>query len=308
MKLLPRPFRTVAALLVLLAVHATAQAADTTAIQSHTADVNGVTLHYLKAGQGTESPVVLLHGYAETSHMWRSLMPQLVGQHVVIAPDLRGAGQSSKPVVGYDKKTLAQDIHALVKSLGYPKVKIVGHDIGLMVAYAYAAQYPDEVESVVLMDAFLPGVGDWTHVWLLRDLWHFHFYGETPLKLVDGRERTYFEHFWNDFAADRTHSVPEADRQFYASEYARPGGMRAGFEYFKNFEQDAKDFAGFAKTPLHMPMLVLSGEKAGGQFLIDQAKLVDTNVQGVIVKGSGHWLMEEAPEQTIPALVAFLDK
>ncbi len=307
MNLFPRSFRRAAiALLVLLAVNASAHAAG--AIQSHQAELNGVSLHYLQAGQGDTSPVVLLHGYAETSHMWRPLMPQLAANHVVIAPDLRGAGQSSKPEGGYDKKTLAQDIHALVKSLGYPKVKIVGHDIGLMVAYAYAAQYPDEVDSIVLMDAFLPGVGDWTHVWLLRDLWHFHFHGETPLKLVDGRERIYFEHFWNDFAADRNRSVPEADRQFYAGEYARPGGMRAGFEYFKAFEQDAKDFAGFARTPLHMPMLVLSGEKAGGQFLIDQAELVDTNVEGVLVKGSGHWLMEEAPEQTIPALVAFLDR
>lgn len=304
-----RLFRRSAAVLVMLAaLQTTAQAAGANQIQEHDADVNGVSLHYLQAGAGEGLPVVLLHGYAETSHMWRPLMPKLAGTHVVIAPDLRGAGQSSKPESGYDKKTLAQDIHALVQKLGYPKVRIVGHDIGLMVAYAYAAQYPDEVDSIVLMDAFLPGVGDWTHVWLLRDLWHFHFYGETPLKLVDGRERTYFEHFWNDFAADRTHSVPEADRQFYAKEYARPGGMRAGFEYFKAFEQDAKDFAGFAQTALQMPMLVLSGEKAGGQFLIDQAKLVDTDVQGVIVKGSGHWLMEEAPEQTIPALVAFLDR
>ncbi|MDG2524710.1 alpha/beta hydrolase [Stenotrophomonas sp. HITSZ_GD] len=277
-------------------------------IQSHTAQVNGVTLHYLQAGHGDGTPVVLLHGYAETSRMWQPLMRELAGRHVMIAPDLRGAGGSSKPAGGYDKKTLAQDIHALVQSLGYPKVKIVGHDIGLMVAYAYAAQYPDQVESVVLMDAFLPGVGDWTKVWLLRDLWHFHFYGETPLKLVDGRERIYFEHFWNDFAADRNHSVPEADRQFYAAQYAQPGGMRAGFEYFRNFEQDAKDFAGFARTPLHMPMLVLSGEKAGGQFLIDQGRMVDTNVEGIIIKGSGHWLMEEAPGQTIPALVAFLDR
>jgi pimeloyl-ACP methyl ester carboxylesterase len=309
MNTLLRPFqRAATALLMILAIQSTAHAADNDAIQSHSATVNGVTLHYLQAGKGSESPVVLLHGYAETSHMWRPLMPRLADRHVVIAPDLRGAGSSSKPEGGYDKKTMAQDIHALVKSLGYPKVKIVGHDIGLMVAYAYAAQYPDEVESIVLMDAFLPGVGDWTKVWLLRDLWHFHFYGETPLKLVDGRERTYFEHFWNDFAADRTHSIPEADRQFYAAEYAKPGGMRAGFEYFKNFEQDAKDFAGFAQTKLQMPMLVLSGEKAGGQFLIDQGRLVDTNVEGVIIKGSGHWLMEEAPEQTIPALVAFLNK
>jgi pimeloyl-ACP methyl ester carboxylesterase len=304
-----RPFqRAATALLMILAMQSTAHAAGNDAIRNHSATVNGVTLHYLQVGKGSESPVVLLHGYAETSHMWRPLMLQLADRHVVIAPDLRGAGLSSKPEGGYDKKTMAQDIHALVESLGYPKVKIVGHDIGLMVAYAYAAQYPDEVESIVLMDAFLPGVGDWTKVWLLRDLWHFHFYGDTPLKLVQGRERTYFEHFWNDFAADRTHSIPEADRRFYAAEYAKPGGMRAGFEYFKNFEQDAKDFAGFAQTRLQIPMLVLSGEKAGGQFLIDQGRMVDANVEGVIIKGSGHWLMEEAPEQTIPALVAFLNK
>ncbi|PPJ43848.1 MULTISPECIES: alpha/beta hydrolase [unclassified Pseudoxanthomonas] len=300
--------RATTALLVILGLHLPAHAAGSAAIHDHTATVNGVTLHYLQAGEGDTSPVVLLHGYAETSHMWRPLMPKLAGRHVVIAPDLRGAGTSSKPDGGYDKKTLAQDIHALVASLGYRKVKIVGHDIGLMVAYAYAAQYPDEVESIVLMDAFIPGVGDWTKVWLLRDLWHFHFYGETPLKLVDGRERIYFEHFWNDFAADRTRSIPETDRQFYAKEYARPGGMRAGFEYFRNFEQDAKDFAGFAQTKLTMPMLVLSGEKAGGQFLIDQGRMVDDNVEGVIIQGSGHWLMEEAPGQTIPALVAFLDR
>lgn len=297
-----------ATLLACLALQSAAQATGAPAIQDHTATVNDITLHYLQAGRGNGSPVVLLHGYAETSHMWRPLMPKLADRHVVIAPDLRGAGTSSKPDGGYDKKTMAQDIHALVRSLGYRKVRIVGHDIGLMVAYAYAAQYPDEVDSIVLMDAFLPGVGDWTKVWLLRDLWHFHFYGETPLKLVAGRERTYFEHFWNDFAADRTRSIPEADRQFYAKEYARPEGMRAGFEYFRNFEQDAKDFAGFAQTKLQMPMLVLSGEKAGGQFLIDQGRMVDSNVEGVIIKGSGHWLMEEAPDQTIPALVAFLNR
>jgi len=307
MKTLLRSFRHAVIALLTLLTASTAYAANDP-IQSHSADANGVTLHYLQEGHGTGTPVVLLHGYAETSHMWRPLMSQLGDRHVVIAPDLRGAGSSSKPQGGYDKKTMAQDIHALVQSLGYAKVKIVGHDIGLMVAYAYAAQYPDQVESVVLMDAFLPGVGDWTKVWLLRDLWHFHFYGEVPLKLVDGRERIYFEHFWNDFAADRTRSISEADRQFYAAQYAKPGGMRAGFEYFRNFEQDAKDFADFARTPIHVPMLVLSGEKAGGQFLIDQARLVDTNVDGVIVKGSGHWLMEEAPEQTIPALVSFLDK
>jgi pimeloyl-ACP methyl ester carboxylesterase len=260
----------------------------------------------LIAGNGT--PVMLLHGYAQNSHMWRPLMARLADNHTVIAPDLRGFGQSSKPTAGYDKKTMAQDVHALAFSLGLRRATIVGHDIGLMVAYAYAAQYQNEVDRIVLMDAFLPGVGDWKTVWLLRDLWHFHFYGETPLKLVAGRERIYFEHFWNDFAADRKHSVPEADRRFYARTYAQPGAMRAGFEVFRNFEQDANDFAQFSVTKLTMPMLILAGEKASGTFLIAQGRLVNSNVEGVVIKGAGHWLMEEAPQEVIPRLVAFINK
>ena len=270
------------------------------------ADVNGVKLHYVIGGKG--SPVVLLHGYAETSHMWFPLMPELAKNHTVIVPDLRGAGDSSKPESGYDKKNMAVDIHDLTSKLGCNRVEVVGHDIGLMVAYAYAAQFPQGTERLVLMDAFLPGIGNWKDVWLMRDLWHFHFYGEVPLALVKGRERTYLEHFWNDFAADPKHSILDADRRFYAKEYAKPGGMRAGFEYFRNFEQDAKDFAELSKTPLPMPVLVLTGEKASGNFLIEQTRLVATNVQGQVVAGSGHWLIEEAPQTVIPALIGFLDK
>jgi len=276
-------------------------------VESHALTVNGVTLHYLQSGRGQGTPIILLHGYTQTSHMWLPLMARLDGR-TVIAVDLPGAGDSSIPASGYDKKTMAQDIHALAQSLGYRKVQLVGHDIGLMVAYAYAAQYPQEVQSLTLMDAFLPGVGDWQKVWLLRDKWHFNFYGDTPLKLVQGRERIYFEHFWNDFAADPNHSLSEADREYYTAQYARPGRMRAGFEYFHAFSQDAQDFAGFAKTPLTMPVQVLTGEKASGSFLIDQAKLIGTNVHGTIIKGSGHWLMSEAPGQAIPALVNFLNQ
>jgi pimeloyl-ACP methyl ester carboxylesterase len=275
-------------------------------MESRFGEVNGVKIHYLISGKG--EPIVLLHGYAQTSHMWRPLIPELAKTHTVIAPDLRGFGKSSKPDGGYDKKTMAQDIHALAASLGYTRIGIVGHDIGLMVAYAYAAQYPSEVDRIALMDAFLPGVGNWTQVWLLRDLWHFHFYGKTPLALVEGRERIYFEHFWNDFAADPTHSVSEADRQLYAAAYAQPGGMRAGFEVFRAFEQDAIDFAAFSKIKLKMPMLVLTGEKASGEFLITQARLVAENVEGVIIKGSGHWLIDEAPEQVIPKQIAFFTR
>lgn len=270
------------------------------------ADVNGVRIHYFIGGNG--SPVVLLHGYTETSHMWFPIMPLLASNHTVIVPDLRGAGDSSKPESGYDKKNMAVDIHDLVTSFGIKHASIVGHDIGLMVAYAYAAQFSQETDQLVLMDAFLPGIGDWKSVWLMRDLWHFHFYGATPLALVKGRERIYFEHFWNDFAADPKHSVPEADRELYTKAYAQPGGMRAGFEYFKNFEQDAKDFAGFSATKLSMPVLVLTGEKASGNFLIEQAKLVATNVDGRVIAGSGHWLMEEAPQTVMPLLIAFLNQ
>lgn len=268
------------------------------------AEVNGVKIHYLAEGAG--EAVILLHGYAETSHMWLPLIAKLAKTRRVIAPDLRGFGQSGKPAAGYDKKSMAQDIAALAASLGLSRARMCGHDIGLMVAYAYAAQFPAAVERIALMDAFLPGIGAWNDVFLLRDKWHFNFYGETPLKLVAGRERIYLEHFWNDFAADAKKSVPEADRQFYAQAYAQPGAMRAGFEVFHAFEQDAKDFAGLAQTKLAMPMLVLGGEKASGEFLIEQGRLVADKVEGVIVKGAGHWLMEEAPDQVIPKLVEFL--
>jgi pimeloyl-ACP methyl ester carboxylesterase len=273
--------------------------------ESRQADVNGVRLHYAIGGQG--SPVVLLHGFAETGHMWRPLMPLLAQQHTVIVPDLRGAGGSGKPETGYDKATMAVDIHALTESLGFERVTIVGHDIGLMVAYAYAAQFPQGTERVILMDAFLPGIGNWKEMWLLRDLWHFHFHGVTPLALVQGRERTYLEHFWNDFAADARHSVPEADRRLYAAAFAQPGGVRAGFEYFRNFERDAQDFAKLGQTPLTMPVLVIAGQTSGGSFLVDQVQLVATDVLGLVVEGSGHWLMEEAPEVVIPAITAFID-
>ncbi len=272
--------------------------------QSKFVEANGVRIHYLTAGQG--DPVILMHGYTESSHMWLPLIAQLSKDHLVIAPDLRGFGKSGLPPGPYTKSVMAQDVHALATGLGIKSAKIVGHDIGLMVAYAYAAQYPQEVSKIVLMDAFLPGVGNWKDVWLLRDLWHFHFYGETPLALVKGRERTYFEHFWNDFAADKTKSLSEADRKFYTAEYAQEGHMRAGFEVFRAFAQDAAEFGDYMKTPLTMPMLVLTGEKASGQFLIQQARLVDTKVEGVIIKNSGHWLMEEATSEVVPKLVQFL--
>lgn len=271
----------------------------------HFADVNGVRLRYLIGGAGP--PVVLLHGFAETGHMWTPVMPLLARHHTVVVPDLRGAGGSSKPESGYDKRNMALDIHALTASLALGPVDVAGHDIGMMVAYAFAAEYPDATRRLVLMDAFLPGIGDWKNVWLMRDMWHFHFYGVTPLALVEGRERIYLEHFWNDFAADAKHSVSEADRQIYANAYAQPGAMRAAFEYFRNFEVDARDFSQLARQPLTMPVLVQAGEISGGDFLATQVRQVARHVDSQFIAGSGHWLIEEAPAQVLPALVDFLD-
>jgi pimeloyl-ACP methyl ester carboxylesterase len=285
------------------AVPAAAEAPDN-GIVSRTSKVEGVELHYLTGGQGPA--VVLLHGYAETSRMWRPIIPLLAKQFQVIAPDLPGIGDSGIPADGLDMKSAAARIHALVRSLKVEKARVVGHDIGLMVAYAYAAQFPAETEKLVLMDAFLPGVAGWEAIYNNPGIWHFRFNGQTPEKLVEGRERVYFEHFWNDFAADKTRSIPEADRVAYAAAYSRPGRMRAGWAYFVSFQKAARDFEELARTKLTMPVLAIGGEKANGQALGAQARLVASDATVVVLKKTGHWVMEENPKETTDALVKFL--
>jgi pimeloyl-ACP methyl ester carboxylesterase len=280
------------------------RAAEPAAIASKTLEVDGVALHYLTAGHG--EPLILLHGYAETSRMWRPVIPIFAERFTVIAPDLPGIGESAIPKSGLDMKTSAIRIHALAKALGVAKARVVGHDIGLMVAYAYAAQFPNETEKLVLMDAFLPGVEGWEAVYNSPAIWHFRFYGPTPETLVKGRERIFFEHFWNDFAADKTHSIPEADRVAYTEAYSRPGRMAAGFAYFQSFPQTAVDFAALSKTPLPMPVLTIGGEKANGGVLAKQVKLVSPGGRSVVIPGAGHWILEEKPKETLDALRSFL--
>jgi pimeloyl-ACP methyl ester carboxylesterase len=273
-------------------------------IASRSATVDGAKLHYLTAGHGT--PLILLHGYAETSLMWRPIIPSLAKHFTVIAPDLPGIGDSDIPADGLDMKNAAIRIHDLAKSLGVQKAEVVGHDIGLMVAYAYAAQFPAEVTKLVLMDAFLPGVAGWEQVYNNPAIWHFRFNGPTPEALVKGRERTYFDYFWNDFAADKNHSIPEAARQAYATAYARPGRMHAGWAYFVSFLQAAKDFAQLSQTKLTMPVLSIGGEKSLGEALGQQAKLVATDATVIVLKNTGHWVLEENPKETTAALEKFL--
>ena len=286
-----------------LFVAAVASAEDKT-IASRTEEVDGVRLHYLTAGRGPA--VILLHGYAETSRMWKPIIPLLAERFTLIAPDLPGIGDSAIPANGLDLKTAPIRIHALARKLGVEKARVVGHDIGLMVAYAYAAQFPAETEKLVVMDAFLPGVDGWEAVYNNPGLWHFRFHGPTPEALVKGRERMYFEYYWNEFAADKNRSLPEADREAYTAAYARPGRMSAGWAYFASFPQAAKDFAQLSQTKLTMPVLTIGGEKSLGDALAQQMKLAASDVTVVVLKDTGHWVLEERPKETTDALVKFL--
>jgi pimeloyl-ACP methyl ester carboxylesterase len=270
------------------------------------ADLGAVKIHYLKAGSG-KNALVLIHGFGDTSNMWIPLFDELGKDYTIIAPDMRGLGDSSRPATGYDKKTMAVDIHELVKSLGYPKIDLVGHDIGLMVAYAYAAQYPDEVGKLALLEAPIPGIGDiWQKIYTTPALWHFHFvFSPVALDLVKGRERLFLEHFWQTLSP-HPETFSEADRQIYAKAYAQEGAMRAAFEMFKTFDtKDAEDNRKFAATKLPMPVLTIAGDKSMGGALAIQAKMVATNVTSMTLQDTGHWLMEQRPAELKAQLKKF---
>ena len=276
------------------------------ATKSSAVKIDGKKIHYLTAGQGPA--LIFLHGYTQTSRMWRPLIDKLKDKFTVIAPDLPGIGDSDIPKDGCDMKTAAIRIHALAKSIGVTKARVVGHDIGLMVAYAYAAQFSAETEKLVVMDAFLPGVQGWELAYNNDNMWHFRFHGPTPEALVKGREKAYFAYFWNELAADKKRSLTAADRNAYVAAYSRPGRMRSGWAYFAAWPDTANDFAQMAKTKLTMPVLSIAGEKASAAILGPQMKLVSTTVTAVDMKDTGHWLMEERPDETMEALICVLVK
>lgn len=260
---------------------------------------------YVRWG-GTGAVVVLLHGYAENSDSWAPLAADLMKDHTVVVPDLRGIGRSSKPAVGYDKKTEAKDIRAVVTVLGFDRTFVVAHDIGNMVAYAYAAMYPDKVERLVVMDAPIPGIEPWNTILLNPGVWHFNFHGPDAERLVAGRERIYFDRIWNDFTGDPS-EPDEATRNFFTATYAQPGGMRAGFAQFTAFSTDAADNKVFEQVKLTMPVLAVGGEKSFGALQAVIMRHVAINVQEAVVPRSGHWLMEESPVYTVNLVRQFLD-
>jgi pimeloyl-ACP methyl ester carboxylesterase len=267
---------------------------------------NGTTLHVRVGGEGPA--VLLLHGYGETGDMWVPLAADFGGGRTVVAPDLRGMGLSSRPDGGYDKKTQGHDIAGVLDMLRIERVDLVCHDIGNMVGYAFAAQYPARVARLVLMDAPLPGVGPWEEILKNPLLWHFRFGGPDMERLVEGRERIYLDRFWNEFSADPK-AFSEASREHYAKLYAQPGAMRAGFAQFAAFDQDARDNQAFvAAGKLAMPVLAVGGEKSFGSTMAAVMRFAATDVQEVVIPGSGHWLMEEQPGATVAAVRAFLDQ
>ena len=271
--------------------------------RSQQVEVDGARLHVRVGGNGPA--VVLLHGFGDTGDMWAPLASALAKDHRVVVPDLRGMGLSSKPADGYGKKNQASDIRAVLERLGIDKADVVGHDIGTMVAYAYAARYPDKTTKLVVMDAPVPGVPPWEQIVRLPLLWHFDFGGADAERLVKGRERIYLDRFWNDFAGD-PRKVDERTRAHYAKLYAQPGAMRASFAQFRSIRQDSEDNAESVKTKLTMPVLAIGGEKSFGANQAGVMRNAATNVTELVVPGAGHWLMEEAPQVTVEAVQSFL--
>jgi len=258
---------------------------------------DGVTLH-VRVG-GTGPAVVLLHGYGETGDMWVPLAVDLAKDHTVIVPDLRGLGLSSKPAGGFDKKKQAGDVDSVMTALRVDRADVVAHDIGNMVAFQFAAQHPERVRRMVLIDAPVPGVGPWDEVLKNPLLWHFRFGGPDMERLVAGRERIYLDRFWNEFSASPAR-FSEAARQHYAALYARPGAMHAGFAQFAAFDQDAIDNRKFlaAGGRLKMPLLALGGEKSFGLMMATVMRAASDDVTEGVVPDAGHWIMEENPQAT----------
>ena len=268
---------------------------------------NGTSLYVRVGGKGPG--VVLLHGFGDSGDMWAPLAAELVKDHTVIVPDLRGMGLSMHPDSGYTKKNQAVDIAGVMDALKVQKADLVTHDIGNMVGYALAAQYPARITRWVVIDAPLPGIGDWDNIIRSPVLWHFNFRGPDVERLVQGRERIYLDRFWNELSADPK-AIDEQTREHYAGLYARPRAMHDAFEQFAAFNQDAIDNKALLSKggKLPMPVLALGAEKSFGAAMADDLRFVASDVTGGIVPSSGHWIMEESPQATVKLVTEFLSK
>jgi pimeloyl-ACP methyl ester carboxylesterase len=271
---------------------------------ARTIAANGTQIHVRVGGRGPG--VILIHGFGDTGDMWVKLAEDLARDHTVVVPDLRGMGLSAKPADGYDKWSEAADMRAVLDALGIEKAAVVGHDIGTMVAFAYAARYRDKAEKLVVMDAPVPGIPPWDEIVRNPLLWHFDFGGPDVERLVAGRERIYLDRFWNEFAGTPA-KIGEEARRHYAELYARPGAMHAAFAQFGAFRKDAEANKKAIATKLSIPVLAVGGEKSFGAMEAVVMRNAATDVTEVVMPGAGHWLMEESPAETVAVIRKFLD-
>ncbi|MRW85443.1 alpha/beta fold hydrolase [Pseudoduganella sp. FT26W] len=290
------------------AAPATAAAVSAPQIIEGKTTVNGVRYHYL-LHKDHGPVVVLLHGWGSTSYMWRFVMPKLsAAGYTVLAPDLRGFGDTDKPQAGYDKANVARDIQALVAALQLgAKVNVVGHDMGGMVAYAYAAQFRDQVQTLAILDVPLPGIAPWQDILGSDRVWHFKFFGNRDVaeRLIVDREKAFFSWFHNSEAVNAGAFTDEVEN-VYARKYSAPGALRGGFEYYRAFPQDAIANQEFAKVKLTIPVLGIGGAGSFGPIIGDHLKHVADRVRAVQIEGAGHWVAEEQPDATADALLKFL--
>ncbi len=268
----------------------------------HAAFVNGVKLHYVRAGDGPL--VVLLHGWPQTWYMWRKVIAPLAERYTVVAPDLRGFGDSGKPLDGYDPVNVAEDVHQLVRSLGFDALFLVGHDLGGPVAYAYAHAHPDEVKKLVILDVAIT-ISDAEAAEYYRRLFHlsFHARPDIAVALVSGRERTYLTHFYRDCYNPGAFTHEDIDE--YVACFSAPGALRASMAHYGALPEGLEQRKEMAKTKLTMPVLALGGAMSFGQGVVKSLERVATDVRGGVIEGAAHWVAEEQPEALLRELLAF---
>src|SRR5216684_3191457 len=296
----------VAAFIFVSAAAAQAQPALPADFKQQTFPISDGVQIYVRSG-GSGPAVLLIHGFGDTGEMWGPVARELRKTHTLVIPDLRGMGRSSHPASGYDKRTEAADLRAVMVALGFDHSAVVGHDIGNMVAYAYTARYPDKVERLIVMDAPIPGIDPWDQVAHSPQTWHFYFRGPDVERLVQGRERILLDRFYNELSA-HPERINEATRAHYAAAYAQPGAMHSAFEQFAAFTKDAEDNKVTQRTKLPMPVLAVGGAKSFGSLMAVNMRNVADDVTEAIVPEAGHWLMEENPEATVALISDFLSE
>lgn len=278
--------------------------------QSQYAERDGVRLHSVAGGEG--QPVVLVHGWPQTWYGWRKVMPLLAqAGYLVVAPDLRGFGDSARSETGYHKVNLAEDLRAIVRSLGLDRPHLVGHDWGVAPVYAYAAMYPEEVASLAVIEAppigpWVAEVPSWPDSHAASETWFslFHRVPGLPEAVTRGREDVYLQYFYDHFAS-APGAIPSEDVAEYLRTFRDPAAMRAGFELYRSFEKDLADNLRFSRTKLTMPVLALGGERSWGRVVLESMQALATDVQGGVIEGAAHWIPEENTSELVRRLLEF---